>query len=461
MAGPLNVCPSALVCSLGKKKDDVMAEKSSETLRREVIDPPDGAERNGTGPGEAQALAGRFDPFHDPYLADPYPFFAQARAATPVFYSPDLDYWVVTRYHDIRRIFQTPTLFSAANTLAPLQPICPAAGRLLAEGGFRPVPTLTNSDPPGHSRLRRLTNVAFTTRRVAAMEPFVRELTGRFLTQRLASGRADLVRDLAWDLPALVIFRVLGVPDEDVARVKAGAESRLLLMWGRPSEDEQVRLARGMAAFWRYAEALVASRAEHPRDDFTSDLLRARDGDLPALSHQEVTQIVYELLFAGHETTTGMIGNALRQLLTHRHAWEEICRDPALIPNAVEEVRRFDSSVIAWRRRTTHAVEIGGVAVPAEANLLLLLGSANRDPAVFADPERFDIHRQNAREHLSFGHGAHFCLGAPLARLEARVVLEELSARLPGLRLVPGQTLRFQPNTTFRGPLSLLAEWDT
>jgi cytochrome P450 len=426
-----------------------------------VNDHPEGAQGNGTGPGAARGFAERFAPFDDPYLADPYPFFARARAATPVFYSPELDYHVVTRYHDIRHILQTPRLFSAANTLAPLQPICPAAGRLLAEGGFRPVATLTNSDPPGHSRLRRLTNVAFTPRRVAAMEPFVRELTRRFLEQRRSSGRADLVGELAWDLPALVVFRVLGVPDEDVPRVKAGAESRLLLMWGRPGEDDQVRLARGMAAFWRYAEALVASRAERPRDDFTSDLLLARDGDLPALSHQEVTQIVYELLFAGHETTTGLIGNALRQLLTHPDAWEEICRDASLIANAVEEVLRFDSSVIAWRRQTTQAVQVGGVPVPAHANLLLLLGSANRDPAAFEDSERFDIHRPNAREHLSFGCGAHFCLGAPLARLEARVVLEELSTSLPGLRLAPGQRLRFQPNTTFRGPLSLPAEWDT
>jgi cytochrome P450 len=438
-----------------------MAEKSSETLRQEGIDPAEGVERNGTVPGEDLRLAGWFDPFHNPYLADPYPFFAEARAATPVFYSPDLDYWVVTRYYDIRHIFQTPRLFSAGNTLAPLQPICPAAGHVLAEGAFRPIPTLTNLDPPGHSRVRRLTSVAFTPRRITAMEPFVRELTGRFLRERLSSGRADLVRDLAWDLPALVIFRVLGIPDEDVPRVKAGAESRVLLMWGRPGEAEQIRLAQGMAAFWRYAEALVARRAEQPRDDFTSDLLLARDGDLPALNHHEVTQIVYELLTAGHETTTGLIGNALRQLLTQRPAWEEICRDPALIPNAVEEVLRFDSSVIAWRRQTTQAVQIGGVPVPAGANLLLLMGSANRDPAVFADPDRFDIHRPNAREHLSLGQGVHYCLGAPLARLEVRVVLEELSARLPSLRLVPGQTLRFQPNTTFRGPLSLLVEWDT
>jgi cytochrome P450 len=309
--------------------------------------------------------------------------------------------------------------------------------------------------------VRRLTNAAFTPRRVAAIEPFVRELTARLLEERLTTGRVDLVRDLAWDLPALVIFRVLGIPDEDVARVKSGAESRLLLMWGRPGEDEQIRFARWMAAFWRYAEALVASRAEHPRDDFTSDLLLARDGGLPALDHREVTSIVYELLFAGHETTTGLIGNTMRRLLAERHAWEEICDDPALIPNAIEEVLRLDSSVVAWRRRTTQAVEVGGVPLPADANLLLLLGSANRDPAHFEDPDRFDIHRSNAKEHRSFGYGAHYCLAAPLARRTVRVVLEELSARLPSLRLVLGQTLRFQPNTTFRAPLSLLVEWDT
>src|SRR4029077_14770316 len=216
-----------------------------------------------------------------------------------------------------------------------------------------------------------------------------------------------------------VIFRVLGIPDEDVARVKAGAESRLLLMWGRPNEDEQIRLVQGRAAFWRYAETLVASRAEHRRDDFTSDLLLARDGDLPALNHQEVTQIVYELLFAGHETTTGLIGNVLRRLLTERHGWEEICRDPSSIPNAIEEVLRFDSSVIAWRRKTTEPVEIGGGSIPADANLLRLLVAANRDRTVFAHPDRFDIHRQNAKEHLSLGRGAHYCLGAPLVRLEA------------------------------------------
>ena len=230
-------------------------------------------------------------------------------------------------------------------------------------------------------------------------------------------------------------------------------------MFGHPSDEEQCRLARGMAAFWRYAEELVAARAREPREDFTSDLLLARDGELPALTHPEVTTIVYGLLLAGHETTTNLLGNAFRCLLTDRSAWEDLCRDPSLIPNAIEEVLRLDSSVIAWRRRTRQAIEIGGVPVPAEADLLLLLGAANRDPAVFEDPERFDIRRPNARDHISFGHGAHFCLGALLARLEARVVLEEFTSRFPTLRLTAGQTLRFSENISFRGPLSLLAEW--
>jgi cytochrome P450 len=410
---------------------------------------------------EGERFGKLFNPFRDPYLADPYSFFADARGATAVFYSPLINYWVVTRYQDIRQIFEAPKLFSASNALSPIQSPCAEAGRILAADGVSPVPTLTNVDPPAHTRVRRLANAAFRPKRVAVMEPFVRELVVRFSEKHLVGGRADLIRDFAWEVPALVIFRMLGIPDEDVPRVKAGAESRLLFMFGHPTEEEQCRLARGMGAFWRYAKELVASRAKDPREDITSDLVLARDGDLPALTNAEATTIVYGLLLAGHETTTNLLGNAFRQLLTERSAWEEICQDPSLIPNAIEEVLRLDSSVIVWRRKTTQAVEVGGVALPAGADLLLLLGSANRDPGVFEHPELFDIHRANAREHLAFGRGSHLCLGAPLARLEARIVLEEFTARFPSLRLAAGQILRFMPNVSFRGPLSLLTEWDS
>jgi cytochrome P450 len=396
-----------------------------------------------------------FDPFREPSLADPYPFFAAARAATPVFFDAALDHWVITRHADVLAVFRDPASYSAANALAPLVAVCPAASRILSDGGFRPVPTLTNNDPPAHTRVRRLANLAFTRRRVAAMAPTIRALARRFITERMSGGEVDFIRALAWELPALVVFHILGIPDEDVPAIKAGAESRLLFMWGKPTPDEQASLAQGMARFWRYAEGLVAARRADPRDDFTTALMAARDSDAPALSAQEVATIVYGLLLAGHETTTGLLGNACHRLLAEDGVWARLVAEPGLIPQAIDEVLRIDSSVIAWRRQSTQPSRIGDLDIPAGAKLLLLIGSANRDPAVFSDPERFDLNRPNARDHLSFGYGPHFCLGAPLARLEAKIVFEELCALKPALTLVPGQRLRYQPNVSFRGPLAL------
>ncbi|MEA2829181.1 MAG: hypothetical protein QOG43_3620 [Actinomycetota bacterium] len=405
------------------------------------------------------AIAGRFDPFGAEYLADPYPHLAEARDATPAFYSPPLDHWVVTRYDDIRRVLLAPAVFSAANSLAPLTPPCPEAARTLS--GFGAVPTLADADPPAHTRVRRMVNGAFTPRRVSAMEPVVRAVVERFCDERLRLGHADIIRDFAWDLPVIVLFSILGAPAEDVAQVKESSENRVLFTYGKPSPEEQVRAAEGLFALWGYAQALVEDRIRDPRDDFTTDLVQARDAQGEGLSVAEASTITLSLLVAGHETTTSLLGNAFRRLLEHRRAWEQLCADPSLIPGAVEEVLRLDSPVVAWRRRTTQPVDIGGVAVPEGANLLLMLGSANRDPAKFPDPDVFDICRPNAHQHLSFGFGAHFCLGASLARLEARIVLEEVSARLPSLRLVAGQPLEFLPNISFRGPLSLPVEWDT
>jgi cytochrome P450 len=411
------------------------------------------------GTAEREKPAVGFDPLSPEYLADPYPFLAAAAATAPAFYCESIDHWVVTHYHDVRHILRTPTLFSAANANSPLRPPCPLAAKALEEGGFKSVPTLANVDPPAHTRVRKIANIAFTPKRVAEMEPFVRELTVKFCEERLRDGYADLVRDFAWALPALVLFRILGVPDDGLARVKEGSWSRILFTYGLPPESEQVRAAEGLAAFWRIAENLVRDRMVSPRQDFVSDLVNAKDSEGKGLAIEQAATVVLNLLFAGHETTTGLLGNAFRRLLADRDSWEAICHDPKLIPGAIEEVLRLDTSVIAWRRRTTQTVDIGGVPVPQRAKLLLLLGSANRDPSVFPDPDRLDIRRPNAREHLSFGAGPHLCLGAPLARLQGKVVLEEVSARLPDLRLVPGVKLEFAPNVSFRGPLSLPVEW--
>jgi cytochrome P450 len=409
----------------------------------------------------SRKIADRFDPFSADYLADPYPTLADARDAAPAFYSADLDHWVITRYADVRHVLRTTAEFSAINALEPLSKLCPHAASILKEGGYAATPALTNLDPPGHARQRRLANAAFTPKRVAALEPFIRDLAQRFCDERLRDGHADMIGDFAWAFPALVLFRVLGLPETDLVRVKEGARYRGVVIYGRASEDEQAGAARELASFWRYAAAMVEARAKSPGDDFVSALVEARDvdGNNDVLTPAEATSIMLMMLFAGHETTTNLLGNSFHRLLADRASWEAICREPGLIPNAIEEVLRFDSSVITWRHKAKQAVDIGGVPVPAQAKLLLLLGSANRDPAVFADPNRFDIRRPNAREHLSFGYGVHNCLGAPLARLEARVVLEEVSRRLPTLRLAGNTTLEFPASISMRGPCSLQIAW--
>jgi cytochrome P450 len=399
-----------------------------------------------------------FNPFGPPFLDDPYPQFAEHVRRHPVFYAEDLGYWVVSRYDDCRRVLRDYAAFSASNALAPVTTPCPAARQTLAEGGFRSIPTITNVDPPAHTRTRRIAQAAFTPRRVAAMADVVRGLVRDYLDRHRIAGRSDIVADLTWELPALVLFNVLGVPASDVSEVKEGAKTRLRFMFGRAGDDEQVDIARGMARFWRYCEDLADDRRTSPRDDFTSDLVRTPDEFGQPLTQQEVATILFGLLLAGHETTTNLLGNGLRRFLEQRERWDTLCAEPVLVGNAVEEVLRYDSSVIHWRRRAVADVELSGTTIPAGADVLVAIGAANRDPAVFDQPDVFDLRRRNARDHLSFGFGPHVCLGAPLARLEANVVFEELIARQPHLRLAENQHFEFMPIIGFRGPTSLWVE---
>jgi cytochrome P450 len=255
------------------------------------------------------------------------------------------------------------------------------------------------------------------------------------------------------------LFLFLGMPEEDVARVKTWARNRLMLTWGRLSEEQQMTEAKGLLEYWKYTEAYIQKLVASPPDNYVGDLIRVSLRNEADLSILEITNVVYGLLIAGHETTTSMSANAVATLMRHRDAWDRLCTDPALIPNAVEELLRFDSSVITWRRKALKTVEMAGVQIPEGAKLLLALCSGNRDAAHFPEPEWLDLDRENAKTHLSFGFGIHYCLGAPLARLELKVILEELTRRLPSLQLVPDQRWEFPPNTSFRGPAQLWVEW--
>ena len=264
----------------------------------------------------------------------------------------------------------------------------------------------------------------------------------------------------AHPLPGETIFRFLGFPARDDDRLKEWCSDRLAFTWGRPTEAEQVEIAEKMLAYWRYCRTFVASRAADPADDFTSELLAVHHADPEELTYREVESIVYGLSFAGHEIVSHLLSNALICLLQRRSQWDELCADASLIPNALEEVLRFESPQTSWRRVANVDATVAGVRVPAGTNIFLSLAAANHQPDMFDDPGGFDIHRANARNHISLGKGIHFCLGARLARFEATIMLEVLTERIPSLRLTEGQSLERFANITFRGPRELLVAWD-
>jgi cytochrome P450 len=257
-------------------------------------------------------------------------------------------------------------------------------------------------------------------------------------------------------LPAYIVFSLMGVPEQDFAQLKEWCGYRAALSFGRPAAGDQVEIAQGISAYRAYLRRLVDAKAGTPGDDLTSDLLAIHAEDQDRLTLDEISSILFSLSFAGHETTTGLIGNVARRLLEDPARWAAVVEQPDLIPAAVTETLRFDPSVTVWRRVTTRPVHIAGVELPAGAKLFLWLAAAGRDESAFARPADFDIHRVDAEEHLAFGKGLHYCLGANLGRLEAQIAVRELARRFPRLSLVPGQDLTFHPNISFRGPQRLM-----
>ncbi|WP_417562965.1 cytochrome P450 [Microbacterium sp.] len=399
-----------------------------------------------------------FEPFTQ---KDPFPAYARLRADEPVMYDERIGYWVVTRYHDVKAVFEDWETFSSENAQAPVRARGPQATQIMKDGGFTAYSGLSARVPPDHTRIRAIAQRAFSPRRFKAMEPGIRESVKRALADMLAAPdrTGDFLVDVAYTIPTVTILTLLGVDPAMVPTYKRWSDSRAAMTWSDLSDEEQIPHAHNLVEYWNEMQRLVAEAHADHRDSLIGDIVAAQDAG-GEISDHEIASICYSLLFAGHETTTTLMANSIRVLLSHRASWDALVADHSRIPAAMDEILRYSGSIVAWRRRATKAAEIGGVAVPAGADILLVMGSANRDADVFDDPETFDIGRENARSHLSFGFGIHYCLGNMLAKLQNRIMLEETTAAVPSLRLADGADIDFRHNLSFRVPTSVPVTWE-
>ncbi len=389
-----------------------------------------------------------YEPFSSASREDPYPVFAQLRSHDPVHFAPESGTYCISRYDDAVFVLKHPERFSSQAMMEVLMQIdVPVLTprylffllKFLWRTRVNPIAVqktgnLVTLDPPRHDAMRAIVNRGFSPRRIAAWESRAREVVAEQLRRLDESGHFDVVADLAIPLPLAIISEMLGTPDERQADFKRWSDGIVAIASGSAKQNPfETGLLDVFAELFGYMKQAVRDRRQHPQDDLISVLVDpAQEG---VLSELDMVQFIVLLLVAGNETTTNLIGNAVNALLDHPDTLERVAADPALVPALIEETLRYDSPIQLVFRTATEDTEIGGSKIPKDAVVAVMLGSANRDPSRFDCADEFDIHR-DARGHLAFGLGVHFCLGSSLARLEARVALEALTPELPRLKSV-------------------------
>jgi cytochrome P450 len=393
---------------------------------------------------------GLFNPFLAANRRDPYPAYARVRESAGIYRAP-FGLFVASRYDDVAALLRDPRFSADRRHAAPFRLV-----RWLNRGApdFLNLidRNLLNLDAPDHTRIRALVNKAFTPRRVAALRERVAALVDELLAPAAARGELELVRDLAHPLPVIVIAELLGVPASDRDAFRHWSNGVAQIIDPLSAERGLARARESATALAGYFRSMLAQRRAEPREDLLSAMIAAEQ-DGRVLGEGDLLSLCTLLLAAGHETTTNLIANAVLALLRFPEQAERLRAEPSLLPTAVEEFLRFDSPVQYTDRVAREDVELGGQHIPRGRPIALLLGAANHDPAQFAAPHRLDVGRAENR-HLAFGGGPHFCLGAPLARLEAELALGGLLRRFPALRGDPG-AVAYRPSVLLRGPLAL------
>ena len=369
-----------------------------------------------------------YDPYSPELRADPYPVYRELRDKAPVYYNEELDFWTLSRFADVLQALKKPLLYSSAQGIA-------VGMTSEMTSVFEAVITM---DPPRHTQMRLLVNHAFTPRRIAALEPRILEVATALIDDCIEKETCDLVGDFAAQLPTIVIAELLGVPTEDQKMFKEKSNA-LVNQQRRPGEVPDPAQMTPVLELVMYLNDVYDQRRKQPRDDLMSALLAA-EVDGQKLSQSELTGFALLLLIAGNETTTNLLGNGIQLMYDHPDQRARLVANPQALPDAIEEFLRYESPIPGLARTLTEDLDFRGHPFRKGQKVMLLYGSANRDERQFEAPDVFDTSRAPT-QHLAFGFGAHFCLGASLARLEARIGFEQLLARRPEYTL-PGGAVR-------------------
>jgi cytochrome P450 len=399
----------------------------------------------------------QFNPFTPHFNLDPYAAYRAARVEQPVFYSPVMNMWVVTRYDDLKTVMRDTATYTSGGAFSAGALANPVA--LEAMGGIHhPIYqySLVNTDAPLHTRFRNSFQRAFTPRKMALLEPQISELVHALLEDLRANGRTEIIKGFCDQLPLLTICRLMGVPDADAQNVKRWSTDYIRAQIPGWDEAEQRRIGASILEYYAFMLDLVRYYARNPAENLLSTVIEARQGGEESpngeqpLSDEEIAGLACNLVFAGHETTAALLGNTLHTLLTQRELWSYFGKHPERAGAAVDELVRHGGPAYGLYRRTARDAVLGGVTIPKDSTVFIAYFSANHDEEQFPDAERVNVERVNAANHFTLGHGIHYCIGAPLAKLELRVMLEALPKTFPSLRLEPGQTLKPVPSFLVR-----------
>lgn len=401
---------------------------------------------------KTSTLVDPLNPLTPEFLQNPYPTYRQLREEAPIFWSEKSKYWLITRYEDVHSILKDMSYekqLQRWKQVNPMMKMIPEVSKLIDTRSK----WMLNMNPPDHTRLRGLVNRAFTPKMVNEMRPHIQEIADYIIDRLQDKEEFDLVQDFAFPLPVVVIAEMLGVPREDREQFKKWSHALTDTLEPSPNIDKMKAANKATEELYEYLRPLVAERRKNPKNDLITALAAAEE-EGKKLTEDELLANCVLILVAGHETTVNLIGNAVRTLLQHPDQLELLKANPDLIGGAIGEVLRFESPVQSTRRLAGETMELNGTKINEGDMLVLLLGAANRDPAMYEEPDTFNIQR-DTKKHMAYGHGIHHCLGSSLADAEGQIAVGTLFKRLPNLRLVD-QKIEIRTPFALRGAKKLM-----